>query len=381
MIPWRKTASVLLIATIIAASAGCVGQKQTIKIGVHVPLTGSAAQMGIDQKTGMEFAVEQINNSGGVLGRKLELLVNDDEGKPDKTSLLVDKLLSQGVVAIIGGPISTTNLAAAPVTERAKMPYFALGTATTLTSSGFKYLIRASVPDQYLAVTTGKYVVATRGAKKVAIIFENDTWGTGYAEQVVTGVKEAGGTVVAKEECVRGDRDFTSQVLRIQAQKPDALVIVAFATGAAAISKQVRTMFNYKVMLQGVDVWGQPETVRLAGLDASEGLIYNDAVGVRLNPDPYVQQYVDGFSKKYGGKDPTVQATKGYVAVQLLADAIKRANSLKTDKIRDALYATRSFRTPLGEFTTDANGDGLSQMIMVEIQKDGSRKLVWKNFK
>ena len=151
------------------------------------------------------------------------------------------------------------------------------------------------------------------------------------------------------------------------------------ATESAGIARQVRRLFKEAVALQGTDIWGQPETVKLAGAENTVGLVYNNTICVSENTDPVWQTFRKAYMDKYKA-EPTVQATKGYLSVILIAKGIRDADSADPSKLRNALAAIKDWKTPLGTFTTDENGDGLKDVVMVRIQNEGKREIVYRNF-
>ena len=185
-----------VLAMCLGLFVGVSVAQESIRIGLHTPLSGNAAQMGVDVKSGVDMAVEEVNKSGGLKGKKIELLFYDDEAKPDKSADVVQKMISQGVVAIIGSPNSANNLAVGPVAESAKIPYIANGTLIKTTKQGWKYTFRAAVTDTYLTYCTADYIINHAKYKKIAIIHEKDAFGAGYAEGVSENLKKMNGQIV-----------------------------------------------------------------------------------------------------------------------------------------------------------------------------------------
>jgi branched-chain amino acid transport system substrate-binding protein len=288
-------------------------------------------------------------------------------------------MISQGVVAIIGSPNSANNLAVGPVAESAKIPYIANGTLIKTTKQGWTYTFRAAVTDTYLTYCTADYIINHAKYKKIAIIHEKDAYGAGYAEGVSENLKKMGGQIVEVQSYSRGDRDFAGQLLKIREGKPDVIVMGGLAAESAGIARQVRRLFREQVALQGTDIWGQPETVKLAGASNAAGLVYNNTICVPENPDPVWQTFRKAYMEKYK-REPTVQATKGYLSVMLIAKGIKDADSAEPAKLRNGLAQIKGFKTVLGQFTTDEFGDGLKDVVMVKIIDEEKRTIVYRNF-
>jgi branched-chain amino acid transport system substrate-binding protein len=371
--------ALITAAASVLALARPAAAQESVRIGLHTALSGGAAQMGIDEKSGVDMAVEELNKAGGLKGKRVELVYYDDEGKPDTAANVAQKLISQGVVGIVGSPNSANNLAVGPVAEAAKIPYVANGTLVKTTKQGWKYTVRAAVSDTHLTYSTADYLVRTAKYKRIAIIHEKDAYGAGYAEGVAANIKTLGGQIVDVQSYSRGDRDFAGQLLKIREAKPDVIVIGGLAAESAGIARQVRKLFTKPVALQGTDVWGQPETVKLAGPPNSTGLVYNNTVCTPENADPVWQ----GFRKAYVEKnkrEPTVQATKGYLSVMLIAKGVKDADSFDATAVRGALARIKGWRTPLGAFTMDEYGDGLKDVVMNKVVDEEKRVIVYKNF-
>lgn len=353
--------------------------EESVRIGLHTALSGGAAQMGVDEKSGVDMAVEELNRTGGLKGKKVELVYYDDEGKPDTAANVAQKLVGERVVAIVGSPNSANNLAVGPVAESAKVPYIANGTLVKTTKQGWKYTFRAAVSDTHLTYSTADYLLHTAKYKRIAIIHEKDAYGAGYAENVADNVKKLGGQIVAVESYSRGDRDFAGQLLKLRESKPDVIVIGGLAAESAGIARQVRKLFKDPVALQGTDVWGQPETVKLAGVANSIGLVYNNTVCTPDNFDPAWQDFRRAYVEKYK-REPTVQATKGYLSVMLIAKGVKDGGSAEPAALRSALAGIKGWRTPLGQLTMDEYGDGLKDVVMNKVVDEEKRTVVYRNF-
>jgi branched-chain amino acid transport system substrate-binding protein len=364
---------------VFAAFSTIATAQETIKIGLHGPLSGSAAQMGVDQKSGVDMAMDEVNKSGGVKGKKIEIVFYDDEAKPDKSVNVAEKLISQGVVAIIGSNTSANNLAIGPVAESSKIPYIANGTLVKTTRQGWKYTFRTAVADDILTYCTADYLVNSAKYKRIAIIHETDAFGAGYAENVAANIKKLGGNIVETQSYSRGDRDFAGQILKLREANPDVIMEAGYAAESAGITRQVRKLFKNPVAIQGVDIWGQEETLKLAGVENAIGVVYNNAVCVTENDEPTWKSFEKSYIEIYK-KTPTVQAVKGYVSLKLLAKAINDSDSINPEKIRNAIAGIKGWKTPLGVYSCDENGDGLKNVVMIKIISDKKREIVYRNF-
>ena len=372
---------VLLVVGMALAACGALGggAADKIRVGAVVPLTGRYAAGGEQIKNGYELAVEAINNAGGVSvnGAKIpiELTILDDESDPTKTVQRLETLnSSNNVVAYLGGFGSDLHAAAAGIAEKNKIPY--LGVAFALQkvhNQGFKYLFSPFPKSPALADATFD-LLDTLSPKptKVAIFAEKTDWGAELRGLWNEQAQKRGYSVVADQEYAPGSKDFSPVILAAKNAGAEVVLALPNPPDGLALAKQMKELdfnANSYVFIRAADALSWSENL---GKDGNYFLLmpgWNPA-----EKFPGVADLVQRHQAKY---NKPAQATTGpaYAAVQILADAIARANSLDRDKIRDAIAAT-DMTTVIGP--VKFNPDGTGQVVTIINQwQDGKQQLIW----
>ena len=347
----------------------------TIKIGGVAPLSGGVAVYGVECKNGIDLAIEEINAAGGINGKKVVLISEDDEGNPDKTVNAYQKLTSKDKVKLIIG--SLTSGCTQAITNRAQaqkvVQIAPAATAPAITDAG-DYIFRACYTDPFQGKVGGKFAIETLNAKNAAILYDaGNDYSVGLTENFESAFTAAGGTIVAKEAYTTDDKDFNAQLTKIKSASPDVVYLPDYYNVVALIAKQLR--------VQGIDT-------PIVGADGWDGILGNagDEVlnGFYSNhyavdsTSPAVQNFVQAFNKKYQ-KNPNSFAALGYDCVYLLKDAIVKAGSAEAAAVKVALEATNGDYVT-GHLTFDANHNPVKSAVMLEIVKsdEGSLTTVYK---
>ena len=351
--------------------AGC-GKKEgdTIKIGGIFPLSGNVSVYGVECKNGIDLAIEEINAAGGVNGKKLELISEDDEGNPDKTVNAFQKLTTRDGVKIIIG--SLTSGCTKAVTNRAQaqkiIQIAPAATAPDITDAG-NYIFRACFIDPFQGTVGGKFAVENLGSKKAAILYDiGNDYSVGLTENFEKTFTALGGSIAAKESYATNDKDFNAQLTKIKNAAPDVLYLPDYYNVVSLIAKQARSQ-GIDVPLVGADGWDGLTTN--AGDEVLNGF-YSNHYAVD-STSPAVQKYVSSFQAKYN-KAPNAFAALGYDSAYLLKDAIIKAGSTDTALIRDALESIEGDYVT-GHLSFDAKHNPVKAAVMLELVKDGAGKL------
>lgn len=348
-------------------SAAPFGRAQDILVGEYASLTGSEATFGVNSDNGVELAADEINKAGGVLGRKVKLIVEDDQSKPGQPSTAVNKLIqSDKVVAVIGEIASSRSLEAAPICQAAKIPMISPGsTNPTVTQSG-DYIFRVCFIDPFQGTVMAKFALDTLHAKKVAILSDvTSDYSKGLSQYFTEYYKAHGGEIVVERSYSGGgkDKDFRAQLTAIKAAQPDAIFVPGYYTEAGLIAKQARVL-GIKVPLLGGDGWDSPKLSEIGG-SALDGCYFSTHFSP-ADSNPKVQTFVKAYQGKYNAM-PDGMAPLGYDAMMILADAIKRAGTTEGDKVRDALAATKNYDAVTGNITIDANRNAQKSAVVLEV--------------
>ena len=340
---------------------------QDIVIGEFASLTGSEATFGINSSNGVELAKEEINNAGGVLGRKIKIVTEDDQSKPGQPSSAVKKLIaSDKAIAILGEIASSRSLEAAPICQQAKVPMVSPGSTNPRVTEVGDYIFRVCFIDPFQGTVMAKFALDNLKAKKVAILTDvrNDysVGLTKYFKEYFTG---HGGQVVVERSFSGGgtDKDFRAQLTSIKAAQPDAIFVPGYYTEAGLIAKQARSL-GIKVPLMGGDGWDSPKLSEIGG-SAVDGCYFSTHFSPQ-DKNPKVQDFVKKYHEKFNAM-PDGMAPLGYDAMMILADAIKTAGGTDAAKIRDALTNVKDYEGVTGKITIDSKRNANKSAVVLKV--------------
>ena len=340
-----------------------------IKIGQFASLTGSEATFGISSDNGIKLAVEEINNSGGVLGKKIELITEDNQGKPNETQTVVQKLINRDkVVGIIGEVASSRSKAAAPICQNAKIPMITQASTNPEVTAIGDYIFRVCFIDPFQATVMSKFALNSMKIKKVALLIDQrNAYSTGLAENFKKTFIEMGGEIVEEQKYSAGDKDFKAQLTAIKYKNPEAIFIPGYYTDVGLMAIQAREI-GLNVPLFGSDGWESDKLTEGKAKDALEGSFFSTHVSSE-DPNPLIQNFIKKYRERYKS-EPDAFSFLGYDAMMLMADAIKRAGSTDGDKIRQELSKTSNFKGVTGNITINEQRNAIKPAVVLEI-KDG----------
>lgn len=369
----RRTAFTLVLtacAALVLALTAC--NKKTdaneIVIGEFGALTGPIASFGQSTHKGVTLAVDEINDAGGVLDKRIRLIVEDDQGKPEEALTAVTKLISKDrVVALIGEFASSNSLAAAPFAQQSRIPMLSHGSTNPKVTQVGDYIFRACFIDPFQGEVMAKFAGGTLNLKRVAILRDiKSDYSVGLADYFTRSFTDAGGSIVADESYSAGDKDFNAQLTSIRQKNPEAIFIPGYYTEIGLIARQARRLGIQAVLLGG-DGWDSEKLWEIGG-EALNGSFFSNHYSVD-NPDSGIQAFVETFKARHGGA-PDALAALGYDATKILVEAIARAGSDDPKAIRDALAQTKDFRGITGTITLNENRDAVKSAVVLEV-RDG----------
>ena len=361
----------VLIFGALLAIAGSAFSQDTIKIGEFGSLTGDNASFGTSQNNGVQMALEEINASGGVLGKKIDLTVEDNETKQGETTTIVRKLISQDhVVAIIGEVASSKSLEAAPICQASKIPQIATAATNPRVTQTGDYIFRVCFTDDFQAVVIARFVLEKLKLNKIAFMTDvKQDYSVGLTNIAKDYLIKNGATIVKEQSYSSGDKDFRAQLTDLKAAAPEVIIITGYYPEAALIAKQAR-QFGIKATLVGGDGWDGSSLIPVGG-KAIEGAYFSNHFSVE-DTSPIVQTFVQKYKQKYNAV-PDAFAALGYDAMKLLADAINRAGSPDPEKIRAAIQDTENFPGVSGKITIGKDRNAQKSAVIITI-KDGAYK-------
>lgn len=358
-----RTVSSLIAAAFLAAFTRA---EDTIKIGEFASMTGKEATFGQGVHMGTVLAIEQINAAGGVLGRKIELVTEDDQSKPGEAATVVKKLISRDkVVAVIGEITSGRTLEAAPICQNAKIPLVSPGASNPDVTTKGDYIFRACFIDTFAGTISAKFAFDTLKVRRVGILSSvSSAQSVGLAKFFRERFTAGGGTVALEQKFSDGDKDFRAQLTAIKAARVEGIFIPAYYTEAALICKQAREL-GLTVPMFGNDGWESDEFVAIGGA-AVEGCY----IVTHFSPEnrsPIVVAFNERFQKRWGTGSNALAAL-GYDSAMMVVDAIKRAGTTENAKLRDALAATKNFPGTAGTITLDAQRNPTKSAVILTVK-------------
>jgi len=373
----RRTAMFLVaVLVMVVLVAGCGGgsgavDEDTLYVAVAGPLTGPCAQDGEAIKNGAQLAAEIINQNGGINGKQVELVFEDDRSDPKEAANIANKLVNDDkVLAVIGHYNSSCTLAAAPIYNKAGLVEISAGSTSPAVSDAGPYTFRVIVTDAFQGAFVGSWMVEDEGLKRVAILYENDDYGAGLRDVISQTVEELGGEVVAVESYYLGEtKDFSPYITKIRNLNPDALFIGGLYNEAALIAKQAAQV-GWKPNIFAVDGPYNPAYITLGG-EATEGTRLVGFFHPGLD-DPEVAKFVEDYRQKYN-KELGAYEAYGYDAMLILAEAMEKGGANR-ESIKDYLTTLKDFKGVTGITTFDENGDCIKEPIKLVV-KDGEFQL------
>jgi branched-chain amino acid transport system substrate-binding protein len=353
---------------VVLVGGGCGQQSNDIRIGEFGSLTGGTATFGTSTDEGVQLALDEVNQAGGALGKKVRAIVEDDQSKPEEAVTAVLKLIKQDqVVAVIGEVASSRTLAAAPVAQANKIPLLSPASTNPKVTEVGDYIFRACFIDPFQGAAMAKFATKTLNMKRFAILTDQkNDYSTGLTQFFRDTVKQQGGQIVAEESYAEGDIEFKAQLTAIKGSSPDAIYVPGYYTEAALIARQARELGITATFLGG-DGWDSPKTVEIGG-KAIEGTYFTNHYSEE-EQRPEVQKFIADYRARYNGKTPDAMAVLGYDAIKMMVDAIRRAGSTDGPKIRDALAATSDFPGVSGRITIDPQRNARKAIVVLQIRE------------
>ncbi|MCX8027005.1 MAG: branched-chain amino acid ABC transporter substrate-binding protein [Thermodesulfovibrionales bacterium] len=340
-----------LILSFLILLFGCKAKEDTIKIGVAAPLSGSIAKMGNDFKNGITIAVEEWNSKGGIKGKKIELLIEDDANDPKQAVTVANKLVNLGVTAVIGHFTSSCSMAASEVYHKANVPVInASSTNPQLTQRGHKNIFRICGRDDLQGMVAAMFINSQLNAKRVAIIHDKTTYGQGLADEFKKNIKPPA-EVVYYGGITQGEKDFKSVLTTIKSLNPDVLYFGGIYPEGGLITRQARELGITASFISG-DALTDVKFVEIAGERAAEGSY------ITFSPDFTKSDSAKAFLQKYKAKygEPGPYSVYAYDAANIILKAISESPDTKGSSIIDTMRKS-TFTGVLSQYRFDEKGD------------------------
>jgi len=363
----------LLAATLAGPACGPDGSgnpgDDRIRIGLLMSMTGDTANFGISSSNAIRMAADELNKTGGINGKQIELFLQDDRSDATEAANITTRFISQdNVHAIIGEVGSSRTLAAAPIAQNAKIPMLTPSSTNPDVTKKGNYIFRSCFTDAVQGSAIAQFAAKSLNGKRAALLIDRrNDYSTGLEKPITDAYVRLGGEIVITQSYQAGDQDFNAQITSIKGANPDLIFVPGYYGDVALIAKQARDK-GLNAPLVGGDGWDSPTLYQIGGA-ALDGCYFTNHYSPD-DPDPRVQKFVQDYRGRYGTVPDALAAT-GYDAALIMFDAIKRAGSLDGAAIRDALAATKDFPGVTGLVTFNENRDAVKPIMMIRIEPGG----------
>jgi branched-chain amino acid transport system substrate-binding protein len=367
------------IAVLALMMPGPAVAADTIKVGIVLPVTGSQAKFGEIEKQSFDMALEEINGSGGVNGKKLEFLIEDDTGRPEVGRSVVEKLITKDKVVMLGGGYSSSvTYAVAGVAQQNRIPFLVnTGSADKITEQGWDYIFRLNPPVSEYASGVETFLAEVVKPKTAVILHENSLFGTKGAKSFNKSCDKLGIKVLMTEGYEHGGIDFKPVLVKVKELNPDLVYMISYIMDASLLMRQARELkLTPKLFVGGAAGFTLPEFSQNAGPAAN--YVVSATLWHQVLPLPGAYDYFQKFKARYN-KDTEYHGAEAYSAAYVIADVLKRAKSFSPDDIKQALHET-DLMTVFGpvKFTSYGKMTNQNKLTTYVVQWQGGHlQLIW----
>lgn len=343
-------------------AAGSAQGGAPLKLALSNSLSGGLSVLGVPQRYGTELAVDDVNNRGGVGGRRIDLTIEDSGSSNTQAVNAYNKVAAEGPVAIFQSGVSTQNFAISQLADKAGIPTLVNGTSSAVTRQGIRWLWRTQAHDDFLATVATRFALDDLHLTRIAVLYINDEYGTGANKTTEEVLRERNLRPAAQEAFGGADKDWAAQLLSIQRAGAEAVIMHGYPAQIAGVIKQ-RKQLGIDVPFIGEFPPVMPTTLDLLTDDEANGIYGVTPSLPTASDDPDVRAWVERFRQRFG-IEPDMLATSYYDAVLILADAVRRAGGDDHGKVMDAILATRDFKGIGTTYTFDDKGDSVQVAIV-----------------
>ncbi|MBV9642118.1 MAG: ABC transporter substrate-binding protein [Verrucomicrobia bacterium] len=360
---WKAS---ICCALLLAGFAADADADEAVKIGEVNPMTGAIGRYGMTCHQGIQLAIDQANSSGGVLGKKIDLLTEDNQSQPGQTSTIVRKFVAQDkVIAIIGDLTSSATLEGGPIAQAAKIPMVTpLATNPKVTEIG-DYIFRICFIDEFQGRVMARFALENLKSKKAGILTDTkQDYSVGLSGFFKGAFVNGSGEVVREQSYSSGDTDFRAQLTSIKAAGPDVVFLPGYYPEVGIILKEARQL-GITVPFLGCEAWDSPTLIQVAG-KAADGCYFSNQFSAD-DPNPAVREFTKVYRDRFGSL-PDNFAALGYDAANVVLDAINRAKSTDSIALRNAIARTKDFPGVSGHITIDAQRNASKPAVILAIK-------------
>lgn len=364
--------TLVVVSVVFLGIMGCTNKSETaapaneVIVGEYGSMTGNEATFGQSTDKGIRLAIDEKNATGGIKGKHIRLVAEDNQGKQDETAAVVRKLITRDhIVALLGEVASNRSLIAGPIAQQAQIPMISPSSTNPDVTKVGDYIFRVCFIDPFQGPVMARFAKENLKHNKVAILKDlKSDYSLGLAEYFTKKFKELGGEIVAEATFQNGDTDFKAQLTQIRSHQPQAIFVPAYYTEVGLIARQARQL-GIKAVLLGGDGWDSPKLFEI-GQDAIEGSYFSNHYSTE-SPVPATQEFIKKYKIKYH-ETPDGLAAAGYDAANVLIAAMERAPELTPVAIRAAIAATKDHPGATGNITINAERNADKEAFIVQVK-------------
>lgn len=362
---------VLLLGLIISGCNNLIKNDKEIILGANYEMTGALAAVAKQTVNGINLAIKQTNEQGGVLGKQIKLIIADNKSEPSESANAITKLIKNDNVKLVFGSVASSNvLATVQIAHDSKIPLItatATNPSVTMEQDQVRpYVFRTCFIDPFQGEVMANFAAKSLQAKNAVMYIDSSSdYSKGLAKIFAEKFIANGGIIIGEESFLQKDQDFKSTLTKIKAINPDVVFIPAYYEEVGKIIRQAREI-GIKSQLIGTDGWDDPKLIEIAGLSAVEGTFFSNHYSPQ-DQDPKVVEFVKAYKAEYN-QEPSALAVLGYDCALVVIDAIKRAGSDDPEKIRQALEETKKLQITTGLLSIDNNHNPIKSAVVVEIK-------------
>ena len=366
--------SLVLVLVLGLITSGCnnlIKNDKEIILGANYEMTGALAAVAKQTVNGINLAIKQTNEQGGVLGKQIKLIIADNKSEPSESANAITKLIKNDNVKLVFGSVASSNvLATVQIAHDSKIPLItatATNPSVTMEQNQVRpYVFRTCFIDPFQGEVMANFAAKSLQAKTAVMYIDSSSdYSKGLAKIFAEKFIANGGMIIGEESFLQKDQDFKSTLTKIKAINPDVVFIPAYYEEVGKIIRQAREI-GIKSQLIGTDGWDDPKLIEIAGMSAVEGTFFSNHYSPQ-DQDPKVVEFVKAYKAEYN-QEPSALAVLGYDCALVVIDAIKRAGSDDPEKIRQALEETKKLQITTGLLSIDNNHNPIKSAVVVEIK-------------
>jgi branched-chain amino acid transport system substrate-binding protein len=359
--------TVFAALTSVCFGVGCGKKSDDIMVGAYLSLSGQDSTFGTDTRDGVELAVEQTNAAGGIKGKKVRVLYEDDKSTPGEATNKVRQLIDRDkVVAVLGEVASSRSLAGGLIANSMHVPMITPSSTAVEVTKDREYVFRSCFTDAVQGEMAAKYVHDKLQKHTAALFYAaQDTYSSGLAQSFKDGFTKAGGKIVLEKGFPKGETNFTTFLQELKGANPEVIFVPVYYNEMVQIARQAKGVGIPGSAFVGGDGWDSANLIEGAGAEL-EGAHFTNHYAPDV-PWENSQVFIKSFGARYG-RAPNSLSAQGYDAASLLFDAMKRATDGKPESIKNAIAETKNFAGATGTISMDKDRNANKPIVVVEIK-------------